>query len=121
MGDSVWSSLLSNFGMSPDRAPSPLPACPEIPPGLCGRISLNLAVLPLDQVAAKLPRLGHGGEGKPTNCSSNHEVAVIVPYRNRPDQIAVFLKTSIPCSSSSSFTIASTWSTRPTQTHSTEP
>ena len=94
--ESVWSSLLSNFGMSPDRAPSPLPACPEIPPGLFGRISLNLAVLPLDQVAAKLPRLGQGGEGKPMNCSSNHEVAVIVPYRNRPDQLAVFLRNLHP-------------------------
>ena len=94
--ESVWSSLLSNFGMSPDRAPSPLPACPEIPPGLLGRISLNLAVLPLDQVAAKLPRLGQGGEGKPMNCSSNHEVAVIVPYRNRPEQLAVFLRNLHP-------------------------
>ena len=32
--DSVWSSLLSNFGLSPDKIPAPLPACPEIPPGL---------------------------------------------------------------------------------------
>ena len=49
--DSVWSSLFSNFGSSPDKkTPSALPACPEIPPGLQGRISLNMGILPLSQV-----------------------------------------------------------------------
>ena len=86
--DSVWSSLLSNFGISPNKTPSPLPACPEIPPGLQGRISLDLGILPLSQVAAKLPRVGEGGESKPANCSSNHRVAVIVPYRDRVEHLA---------------------------------
>ena len=95
--DSVWSSLFSNFGSSPDKkTPSALPACPEIPPGLQGRISLNMGILPLSQVAAKLPRVGPGGEGKPMNCSSNHQVAVIVPYRERPTQLAVFLSNIHP-------------------------
>ena len=94
--DSVWSSLLSNFGLSPDKIPAPLPACPEIPPGLQGRISLNLSILPLAQVEAKLPRVGQGGESKPLNCSSNHQVAVIVPYRDRPTQLAVFLNNLHP-------------------------
>ena len=94
--DSVWSSFLSNFGLSPDKTPTPLPACPEIPPGLQGRISLNLEILPLSQVAAKLPRVGQGGEGKPINCTSNHQVAVIVPYRERPTQLAVFLRNLHP-------------------------
>jgi len=94
--DSVWSSLLSNIGISPDKTPAPLPACPEIPPGLQGRISLNLGILPLSQVAAKLPRVGQGGEGKPINCTSNHQVAVIVPYRERPTQLAVFLRNLHP-------------------------
>ena len=94
--DSVWSSLLSNFGISPDKTPPPLPACPEIPPGLQGRISLDLGILPLSQVAAKLPRVGEGGESKPANCSSNHQVVVIVPYRERPTQLAVFLRNLHP-------------------------
>ena len=96
--DSVWSSLFSNFGSSPHKkTPSVLPACPEIPPGLQGRISLNMAILPLSQVAAKLQaRDGQGGEGKPSNCTSNHEVAVIVPYRERPAQLSVFLSNIHP-------------------------
>ena len=91
--DSVWSSLFSSFGSSPDKkTPAVLPACPEIPAGLQGRISLNMEILPLSNVAAKLQaRVGQGGEGKPINCSSNHEVALIVPYRKRPTQLAVFL------------------------------
>ena len=55
-----------------------------------------MGILPLSQVAAKLPRVSQGGEGKPINCTSNHQVAVIVPYRERPTQLAVFLRNLHP-------------------------
>ena len=33
-----------------------------------------------------------GGVWRPSNCSSFHEVALVVPYRNRETQLAVFLR-----------------------------
>jgi hypothetical protein len=33
-----------------------------------------------------------GGNYKPTNCRSRHKVAIVVPYRNRKDQLIIFLR-----------------------------
>ena len=37
------------------------------------------------------PYLMKGGHDKPQNCFSRHRVAIIVPYRNRPEHLRAFL------------------------------
>ena len=37
------------------------------------------------------PNVTEGGHHNPQNCLSRHRVAIIVPYRNRPDHLRAFL------------------------------
>jgi hypothetical protein len=55
-----------------------------------------LAVVALGRVAALLPGVARGGESQPAGCTARHQVAVVVPYRDRPMQLAVFLRNLHP-------------------------
>ncbi|XP_013180069.1 PREDICTED: beta-1,4-N-acetylgalactosaminyltransferase bre-4-like isoform X2 [Papilio xuthus] len=69
---------------------TPLPLCEEIPPDL-GPITANKTELELDYVETKYPEVDPGGQYSPPNCTARHRVAIIVPYRDREQHLAVFL------------------------------
>lgn len=58
-----------------------LPQCQEIPPGLQGRLVVNLTVIPMDAVTNENPLVMLGGENSPEECRARDSVAIIVPYR----------------------------------------
>ena len=58
-----------------------LPLCQEIPPGLEGRLEVNLTVIPIDTVINENPLVMLGGENSPEECRARDSVAIIVPYR----------------------------------------
>ncbi|XP_013140943.1 PREDICTED: beta-1,4-N-acetylgalactosaminyltransferase bre-4-like [Papilio polytes] len=68
----------------------PLPLCEEIPPDL-GPIPANKTEIELDYVETKYPEVDPGGQYAPPNCTARHRVAIIVPYRDREQHLAVFL------------------------------
>ena len=58
-----------------------LPQCQEIPPGLEGRLEVNLTVISIDSVINENPLVMLGGENSPEECRARDSVAIIVPYR----------------------------------------
>ena len=58
-----------------------LPQCQEIPPGLQGRLEVNLTVISMDAVINENPLVMLGGENSPEECRARDSVAIIVPYR----------------------------------------
>ena len=58
-----------------------LPQCQEIPPGLQGRLEVNLTVIAMDTVINENPLVMLGGENSPEECRARDSVAIIVPYR----------------------------------------
>lgn len=69
---------------------SALPLCDVSPPDL-GPIQVNKTDLELDWVEKRYPEVQWGGHYVPPNCTANHKVAIIVPYRDRQQHLAVFL------------------------------
>ena len=45
----------------------------------------------LDKQELKHPELYPGGRFRPKNCRARHKVAVIIPYRDREEHLAVFI------------------------------
>jgi hypothetical protein len=68
--------------------------CPLIPSNLIGRIPVNTNKTTLDQVKQDLKylKVEFGGRNNPKNCTARHKVAIIVPYRNRLDNLNTFLR-----------------------------
>ncbi|KAG6463640.1 beta-1,4-N-acetylgalactosaminyltransferase bre-4 [Manduca sexta] len=67
-----------------------LPLCDSMPPDL-GPITVNKTELELDWVEKKYPEVQWGGHYAPPNCTARHKVAIIVPYRDRQQHLAIFL------------------------------
>lgn len=72
---------------------SSLPLCPLVPPKLVGRLKVLIDEVPdtLKQVEALLPYIREGGRYSPPHCKASHKVAIIIPYRDRPEHLRIFL------------------------------
>lgn len=67
------------------------PMCPETPPNLIGKVEIDKNEETIDFVQVKL-----GGYFTPLKCQPRQSVAIIIPYRNQPKNLAVFLKNIHP-------------------------
>ncbi|RWS07990.1 beta-1:4-N-acetylgalactosaminyltransferase bre-4-like protein, partial [Dinothrombium tinctorium] len=70
--------------------------CPEVPPGLVGRVRIE--VHPRTKSEQKAPELRlpkpqvlFGGHWEPLDCYSRHRVAIIIPYRDRREHLFLLL------------------------------
>lgn len=71
--------------------------CPENPPNLTGKVELDTSEELIDDVQEKLKEILYpGGHYTPSKCQARHRVAIIVPYRNRSKDLAIFLKNIHP-------------------------
>lgn len=71
--------------------------CPKYPPGLIGRIEVDLANETISVVERRLePFLLAGGNYEPTECKAKDRVAIIIPYRDREEQLPILLKNLHP-------------------------
>ena len=66
--------------------------CDLIPAGIQGRVPVNLSVPTYLEVEGENKNLQPGGESSPESCQANFNVAIIVPYRDRSEQLLVFLR-----------------------------
>ncbi|KAL4710869.1 hypothetical protein ACJJTC_002499 [Scirpophaga incertulas] len=68
-----------------------LPLCPDsLPPDL-GPVPVNKTDMELDIVEKEYPEIQLGGRYAPPNCTARHRVAIIVPFRDRKQHLAIFL------------------------------
>lgn len=92
---------------------SPQTICPPIPPALVGRLKVSEEVFEMDFIEASVGvrhstsrtiswniecflfseqrGLTAGGRYSPRECIARHKVAILLPYRNRKAQLAIFL------------------------------
>ncbi|KAL1123539.1 hypothetical protein AAG570_002616 [Ranatra chinensis] len=71
--------------------------CPLVPPNLVGVFTANKDVDSLEKAAAVVGGgVLAGGQWRPSECRARDRVAVIVPYRDRPLHLCVFLANMHP-------------------------
>lgn len=85
------------------------PLCPEVPPGLVGRVQVDLNLRPRRRQTRKSAtnaaqtdsKAASGSEGvpptvgalwSPTECAARHRVALVVPYRDRRLHLLLLLR-----------------------------
>lgn len=78
-----------DMGSSNRNDSGSLPLC-ELPTDL-GPIKANKTDMELATVEKKFPEVQFGGRYSPPNCTARHKVAIIVPYRDRQQHLAVFV------------------------------
>ena len=76
---------------------SPLPLCPETPPNLIGKLSINEEIdVDLSELNKNYTWVNEGGHFRPTVCQPHYKVAIIVPHRSRERHLRQFLKAIHP-------------------------
>ncbi|XP_014677484.1 PREDICTED: beta-1,4-N-acetylgalactosaminyltransferase bre-4-like [Priapulus caudatus] len=68
-----------------------LPLCPVQPPNLVGPIEVKTLPPSWKELEKRYQNLEPGGRWRPSDCTSRHRVAIIVPYRDRESHLRVFL------------------------------
>ena len=66
--------------------------CDLIPAAIQGKVVVQLTLPQYADIEAENKNLPAGGESSPERCKANFNVAIIVPYRDRADQLLVFLR-----------------------------
>ena len=56
-----------------------------------GALFVDMDVTSYNEIEARHQDLLSGGRWTPTNCSANHRVAILVPYRDRDAHLKIFL------------------------------
>lgn len=74
-----------------------LTPCPATPPNLQGPIKPDITEEAPETVINRFKsKLQPGGWYKPSECTARDRVAIIIPYRNRPKHVWIFLKNMHP-------------------------
>uniref|UniRef100_A0A8C2I6S9 UDP-Gal:betaGlcNAc beta 1,4- galactosyltransferase, polypeptide 2 n=1 Tax=Cyprinus carpio TaxID=7962 RepID=A0A8C2I6S9_CYPCA len=72
--------------------PKPLPPCPEVPPGLVGRLLIEFSSqITLERVQRENPNVTEGGKYTPPDCRPKQKVAIIIPFRHRDNHLKYWL------------------------------
>ncbi|XP_038616474.1 LOW QUALITY PROTEIN: beta-1,4-galactosyltransferase 2 [Tachyglossus aculeatus] len=70
----------------------PLPPCPEMPPGLVGRLLIEFSSpMPMERVQRENPGVTAGGRYAPPDCAPPQTVAIIIPFRHREHHLRYWL------------------------------
>lgn len=74
-----------------------LNSCPPIPPDLEGTIEVDKDHVEMDILEERFrDKLTPGGMFRPIECNPKDRVAIIVPYRDRPQHLSIFLNNIHP-------------------------
>lgn len=77
-----FQSIMTTLGLN---------VCPEMPPNLEGPIEVNTTFERITILEHRLaPLLLPGGAYKPKECNARDRVAIIIPYRDRPQHLPIF-------------------------------
>ncbi|XP_074077713.1 beta-1,4-galactosyltransferase 2 isoform X1 [Macrotis lagotis] len=70
----------------------PLPPCPDVPPGLVGRLLIEFSSpMPMERVQQENPGVQGGGRYTPPDCAPRQTVAIIIPFRHREHHLRYWL------------------------------
>ncbi|RLU21172.1 hypothetical protein DMN91_005545 [Ooceraea biroi] len=68
-----------------------IPRCPLIPPNLVGPVAVSKSPPPLSEMERSFVEVKAGGKGRPADCVARHRVAIIIPFRDRPQHLQTLL------------------------------
>jgi len=86
------STLIEEFNRIKTDWNTTLPACEQVENVTKGRIPIDKTVPSFHTLEVNNPNLLPGGHYLPPNCTATCKLALVVPYRSRPDQLRVFLQ-----------------------------
>ncbi|XP_034979087.1 beta-1,4-galactosyltransferase 2 isoform X3 [Zootoca vivipara] len=70
----------------------PLPPCPEMPPGLVGRLLIEFSTpMSMERVQRENPDVREGGKYSPPDCVPRQKVAILIPFRHREHHLKYWL------------------------------
>ncbi|XP_014252790.1 beta-1,4-N-acetylgalactosaminyltransferase bre-4-like [Cimex lectularius] len=83
--------------ITPVNSAQPIELCPLVPPNLVGVLGAFKDGGSLSDVESRIgDTLLPGGQWRPSGCKARDKVAIIVPYRDRVEQLSVFLANMHP-------------------------
>ena len=88
--DLIADALPKSMSSEP-TTPAELPECPEVPPNLIGLIATYRHGPDFETIAKNNPGLRKGGLYSPPDCIARNRLAIVIPYRNRTDQLRTLL------------------------------
>lgn len=89
-GEQLGLSVQPETNQTP--SPKPLPPCPEIPPGLVGRLLIEFSSqMTMERVQKENPNVTEGGRYTPPDCRPRWKVAIIIPFRHRENHLKYWL------------------------------
>ncbi|XP_076673870.1 beta-1,4-N-acetylgalactosaminyltransferase bre-4 [Andrena cerasifolii] len=68
-----------------------LQRCPLIPPNLVGPLAVSKSPPELSVIEKSLTDVKPGGRGYPADCVARHRVALVIPFRDRPQHLQALL------------------------------
>lgn len=68
-----------------------IPRCSLIPPNLVGPVIVSKSPPPLSEMEKSFMEVKAGGIGRPADCVARHRVAIIIPFRDRPQHLQTLL------------------------------
>ncbi|XP_069088875.1 beta-1,4-galactosyltransferase 2 isoform X1 [Pleurodeles waltl] len=79
-------------GVNQSVTEQPLPPCPEVPPGLVGRLLIEFTTpMTMERVQRENPDVRDGGKYTPSDCKTKQKVAIILPFRHRDHHLKYWL------------------------------
>lgn len=73
-------------------AEKPLPPCPEMPPGLVGRLLIEFSSpMTMERVQRENQDVQEGGKYSPPDCVPRQKVAILIPFRHREHHLKYWL------------------------------
>ncbi|XP_029046178.1 beta-1,4-N-acetylgalactosaminyltransferase bre-4-like [Osmia bicornis bicornis] len=68
-----------------------IPRCPLIPPNLVGPLAVSKSPPEMSVMEKTLTDVKPGGRGYPTDCLARYRVAIVIPFRDRPQHLQTLL------------------------------
>ncbi|XP_042320531.1 beta-1,4-galactosyltransferase 2 isoform X2 [Sceloporus undulatus] len=92
LGSELLAPSAKSVGSNSTITEKPLPPCPEMPPGLVGRLLIEFSSpMSMERVQRENPDVQEGGKYSPPDCVPRQKVAILIPFRHREHHLKYWL------------------------------
>ncbi|XP_013919191.1 PREDICTED: beta-1,4-galactosyltransferase 2 [Thamnophis sirtalis] len=92
LGAELLAPSVKPVGANNTVTEKPLPPCPEMPPGLVGRLLIEFSSpMSMERVQRENPDVQEGGKYSPLDCVPRQKVAILIPFRHREHHLKYWL------------------------------
>ncbi|XP_033008236.1 beta-1,4-galactosyltransferase 2 isoform X2 [Lacerta agilis] len=92
LGPELLAPSVKSVSINSTVTEKPLPPCPEMPPGLVGRLLIEFSTpMSMERVQRENPDVREGGKYSPPDCVPRQKVAILIPFRHREHHLKYWL------------------------------